>query len=254
MINPRILISGLILLALAACGDKTPEAPAEPPPPSYSAATAAIYGPMFDDGKEIPAVPANLLSDDKARQVVDYWSNHKPGTIIVDPYAYRLYQVMAGNKAMRYTVGVGREGYGYTGDAHIPYQRNWPRWQPTQGMIERNPELYADVAKGVEGGLNNPMGARALYMHNSGGDTLYRIHGTMDPRSVGTSWSSGCIRLYNQDIIHLARNTSSMTKVVVLKREESGLGTVPPGQPLPEPPPINNPSEAEFIASDEPGI
>ena len=82
---------------------------------------------------------------------------------------------------------------------------------------------------GVDGGLENPLGARALYIHNSGGDTFYRIHGTPDPQSIGTASSAGCIRLFNQDIIHLAENTDSMTRVVVLTQEQSGQGTTPPG-------------------------
>ena len=234
--NPiRITLAGAALLTLAACASTEPAAPADPPPPAVSPEVAAIYGAMDDNGHHIPAVDPMLLTGDKARRVVDYWTDEKPGTIIVDPHARYLYQVQRGNKAMRYTVAVGAAGYGFTGEAHIPYQRDWPSWKPTDNMVATQPELYGPVEAGLEGGPDNPMGARALYLHNSGGDTFYRIHGTMDPASIGRSDTAGCIRLFNQDIIHLAEQTGSMTRVIVLSEAESGKGTVPPGQPLPQP-------------------
>lgn len=196
-----------------------------------------MYGAVDDNGQHIPAVPAKLLTEDKARQVVDYWTDEKPGTIIVDPHARYLYQVQPGNKAMRYTVAVGAAGYGFTGEAHIPYQRDWPSWMPTDNMLATQSELYGPVEKGLEGGIDNPLGARALYLHNSQGDTFYRIHGTMDPALIGQATSAGCIRLFNQDIIHLASQTDSMTKVVVLPKSQSGKGTVPPAPARPKPAP-----------------
>lgn len=177
----------------------------------------------------VPAIPSNLLTEDKARQVVDYWTDEPEGTIVVDPYARRLYHVQADNKAMRYTVGVGAAGYGFTGEGHVPYQRDWPTWTPTDDMLARNPDRYGPAADGVEGGLSNPLGARALYIHNGGGDTFYRIHGTPDPESIGTASSAGCIRMFNQDVIHLGERTASMTKVVVLSQAQSGQGTRPAG-------------------------
>jgi len=196
-----------------------------------------MYGAVNDKGQHIPAIPAQLLTEDKARQVVDYWTDEQPATIIVDPHARFLYQVQPGNKAMRYAVAVGAAGYGFTGEAHIPYQRDWPSWKPTDNMLATQPELYGPVEKGLEGGIDNPMGARALYLHNGQGDTFYRIHGTMDPASIGRATSAGCIRLFNQDIIHLAGQTDSMTKVVVLTKAESGRGTVPPRPARPTPAP-----------------
>lgn len=225
-----------LLLALAGCAATETTPPPPPPAPAISPEIAAKYGALDDNGHHIPAVDPALLDGDKARQLVDYWSDEPPGTIIVDPHANRLYQVQRGNKAMRYTVAVGAAGYGFTGEAHIPYQRDWPSWKPTDNMVATQPELYGPVEAGLEGGPDNPMGARALYLHNSGGDTFYRIHGTMDPASIGGSDTAGCIRLFNQDIIHLAEQTDSMTKVIVLGEAESGKGTVPPGQPLPSQP------------------
>ena len=231
----KALLAGTALLALAACETAPPDVapaarPAAPVPPPVSAETAALYAARPDGDLTVPAIPANLLTEDKARQVVDYWTDEPVGTIIVDPYARRLYQVRPGNKAMRYTVGVGAAGYGFSGEAYIPYQRDWPRWTPTDNMLATDPDRYGPSAGGVDGGLENPLGARALYIHNSGGDTYYRIHGTPDPQSIGTASSAGCIRLFNQDIIHLAENTDSMTKVVVLTQDQSGQGTTPPGQ------------------------
>lgn len=208
-----------------------------------------MYGAVDDNGQHIPAVPAKLLTEDKARQVVDYWTDEKPGTIIVDPHARYLYQVPPGNKAMRYTVAVGAAGYGFTGEAHIPYQRDWPSWMPTDNMLATQPELYGPVEKGLEGGIDNPLGARALYLHNSQGDTFYRIHGTMDPASIGQATSAGCIRLFNQDIIHLASQTDSMTKVVVLTEAQSGKGTVPPAPARPRP----APAQALALTPDQKG-
>ncbi|MFC3570100.1 L,D-transpeptidase [Paracoccus sp. TOH] len=228
------LLAGAMLLALAACAStRQPAVPAAPPPPTVSPEVAALYGAVEDNGHHIPAVDPRLLTEDKARQVVDYWSDEKPGTIIVDPHARYLYQVRPGNKAMRYAVAVGAAGYGFTGRAHIPYQRDWPSWKPTDNMIATQPELYGPVEKGLEGGIGNPLGARALYLHNGQGDTYYRIHGTMDPASIGQATSAGCIRLFNQDIIHLASQTDSMARVIVLSEAESGKGTLPPDQPLP---------------------
>lgn len=222
------------LLALAACQPAPPAqtapqtAPDAPAWPVVSEEIVAMYGPREDGDLTIPPIPQNLLSADTARQVVDYWTHHPTGTIVVDPYAKRLYHVQPGNKAMRYTVGVGAAGYGFAGEAHTPYQRDWPRWTPTDDMLARNPDLYGPSSGGIDGGLMNPMGARALYIHNSGGDTFYRIHGTPDPESIGTASSAGCIRLFNHDIIHLAERTASMAKVVVLTEAQSGQGTVPP--------------------------
>lgn len=227
-----LTLAALTVLALAACArPEPPAAPVAPPPPVVSPEVAAMYGAIDDNGHHIEAVAPDLLTEDKARQIVDYWTDEAPGTIIVDPHANRLYQVQSGNKAMRYTVAVGAAGYGFTGSAHIPYQRDWPSWKPTANMVATQPELYGPVEQGLEGGIDNPMGARALYLHNRQGDTFYRIHGTMDPASIGGSDTAGCIRLFNQDIIHLAGQTDSMTKVVVLTEAESGSGLTPPGAP-----------------------
>jgi lipoprotein-anchoring transpeptidase ErfK/SrfK len=116
---------------------------------------------------------------------------------------------------MRYGVGVGREGFGWNGVARIQMKREWPRWTPPAEMIARQPELEP-YRRGMEPGLENPLGARALYLFQNGRDTLYRLHGTNEPRSIGSNVSSGCVRLVNQDIIDLYSRTPLGTRVVVL--------------------------------------
>ncbi|WP_186312303.1 L,D-transpeptidase [Cereibacter sediminicola] len=230
---PSRLLPALTALALvAACA---PE-----PPPSRSAAPmgispqiAAVYGPVQDGERVIPAVPPQYLAEHKIRREVDYWTDQPPGTIVVDPYARYLYLVQPGQRAIRYAVAVGREGRGFSGDAVIPIKREWPRWIPTKSMIEEDPEQYGPYRDGMDGGLSNPLGARALYLHKNGKDTYYRIHGTNDVSSIGQATSAGCIRLWNQDILDLYARVQPGTRVVVLTEAESGRGTVPAGNTLP---------------------
>lgn len=224
----RLLILLPMLALLAACGNGNPVSRLVPLG-SNSADLAAMYGPLPDGEFTIPAIPAKWLSERNKRQMVEYWTAEAPGTIVVDPYARFLYLVMEDNEAMRYGIAVGEEGRGFSGTGTIPFTREWPRWTPTDNMLDRDPELYGPVADGMEGGLLNPLGARALYLFQNGRDTLYRIHGTSSPWSIGRATSAGCIRLYNQDIVDLhGRIPESGTRVVVLSRSESGQGTRPP--------------------------
>jgi len=156
------------------------------------------------------------MKPDHVRQVVDYPTKEAPGTIVVDQTARYLYFVLPGGKAMRYAVGVGPVARAFPGgEAEIARKAAWPRWIPTPSMIERNPKQYARHAGGVDGGPGNPMGARALYMHQNGVDTYYRVHGTNDPSSIGKAVSAGCIRLLNQDIIDLYDRVKPGAKIVV---------------------------------------
>lgn len=216
------------LVALAGC--VAPPMAAAPPPHAsgLSPEVLAHYDAMPDGERTIPAIDPKYLSAEKARQEVGYYAPHPPGTIIVDPEARFLYQVMPGNRAMRYAVAVGPDGYAFSGEATIPYQREWPGWRPTDNMIKRDPGQYAQYSDGLPGGLSNPLGARALYLFRGARDTHYRIHGTSNPWSIGQATSAGCIRLYNQDIVHLAENTAPGTRVVVVPKEQSGLWTHPP--------------------------
>lgn len=142
------------------------------------------------------------------RQTVDYASSEAAGTIIVDTANTYLYLVLGQGKALRYGIGVGREGFTWSGRERISRMAEWPNWRPPAEMLEREPHL-PDF---MPGGPNNPLGARALYL----GNTLYRIHGTNEPSSIGTHASSGCIRLLNEDVMDLYQRVSVGTSVVVL--------------------------------------
>jgi len=152
----------------------------------------------------------------KGREIVDFKSSEKPGTIIIKTRERALYQVLGNGKAKRYLVAVGKEGFSWSGTARIGMKRENPKWTPPPEMIKRTPK-YARWAKGMPGGIpENPLGVRALYLFNGGGDTQYRIHGTNAPSSIGTAASSGCIRMLNREVIELYRNTPVGTKVIVL--------------------------------------
>ncbi|MBL0935083.1 MAG: L,D-transpeptidase [Rhizobiaceae bacterium] len=173
------------------------------------------YASVRDAGYQVPAVPLSKLPRQYQRQIVKYETDEKPGTIIVDTSAKHLHLVLEDGKAMRYGIGVGREGFEWKGTARIAMKREWPRWTPPSAMIQRQPEL-AKWRGGQPGGLDNPLGARALYLFNSGGDTGYRLHGTPEWASIGHAMSSGCIRLINQDIIDLYDRAENGAKVIVL--------------------------------------
>lgn len=151
----------------------------------------------------------------KGRQVVDFDTDEKPGTIIVKTKERALYQVMPDGKAKRYLVAVGKEGFAWSGVARIGLKRKNPSWTPPAEMIKRTPK-YAKWANGMPGGIpENPLGARALYLFDKGGDTMYRIHGTNAPSSIGTAASSGCIRMLNKEVVELFDETPVGTKVIV---------------------------------------
>lgn len=180
------------------------------------------YAVITDEPFPIEGVDPRDIKARNVRQVVDYPTEELPGTLVVDPYDRFLYLVMEGGKAMRYGVGVGKAGLEFTGEATVARKASWPRWTPTPDMIRRDPERYASWAGGMDGGERNPLGARALYLFKDGKDTLYRIHGTTEPWSIGEAVSSGCIRMLNQDVIDLHRRVPTGTKVVVLGRRGGG--------------------------------
>ncbi|SDE94928.1 L,D-transpeptidase [Limimaricola pyoseonensis] len=125
------------------------------------------------------------------------------GDIYVIPEDFHLYHIRRPGVAMRYGVGVGRAGLEFKGEAKIERKAEWPSWRPTDAMIAREPEKYAKYSDGVPGGPDNPLGARALYLYKDGRDTYYRIHGTTNPETIGSSVSNGCIRLRNEDVMTL---------------------------------------------------
>ena len=148
-------------------------------------------------------------------QVVSFEKGESPGTVIVDSTNKFLYFVLADGMAIRYGVGVGREGFGWTGTVEVGAKREWPTWTPPAEMIERRPELVKYV-DGMPGGPDNPLGARAIYLFDNGSDTMFRIHGTNEPWSIGQNVSSGCIRMLNEHVIELARMVTVGTKVIVM--------------------------------------
>lgn len=173
------------------------------------------YGARTDAGYRIPSIPLSKLPSKYRRQTVSYQTNEKPGTIVVDTANKHLYLVQGGGTAIRYGIGVGREGFEWKGTARIAMKREWPVWTPPPAMIKRRPDL-AKWRGGMPGGPENALGARALYLYNKGGDTGYRLHGTPEWWSIGKAMSSGCIRLINQDIIDLYNRAGEGAKVIVL--------------------------------------
>jgi lipoprotein-anchoring transpeptidase ErfK/SrfK len=163
------------------------------------------FPPSNDEGK---AGSAADLAPRLRRQVVEYRTKEPAGTIIVDTRNTYLYYVMGNGQAVRYGIGVGRDGFTWSGREKVSRMAEWPDWYPPQDMIERQPYLPRMMA----GGPGNPLGARALYL----GNTLYRIHGTSDPSSIGKYVSSGCIRLLNEDIKDLYGRVHVGSRVVVL--------------------------------------
>ena len=183
--------------------------------------SSAGYGAVVDDGYQLPAIPTDKIDPKYLRQEVDYPEGRKyePGTIVVDTPKRFLYLVEADGKAMRYGIGVGRAGFSWSGDAYINSKQHWPKWFPPSEMIDRKPDLepYRD---GMDPGLMNPLGARALYLYENGKDTLFRLHGTPEWWTIGTAASSGCIRLMNQDIMDLYDRVPGKARVVVKQGSE----------------------------------
>ncbi len=143
------------------------------------------------------------------RELIDYAGPHQPNTLIVNTAERRLYHVLPDGKAMKYGIGVGRDGFQWSGTHKISRKAEWPGWTPPPAMRKRQPGLPAYM----EGGPSNPLGARALYI----GSTIYRIHGSNEPWSIGQAVSSGCIRMVNDDVIHLYDSVNVGTKVVVVR-------------------------------------
>lgn len=177
----------------------------------------ANYGSISDNGFTVAPVDMTSLDPSLMRQEVAWNGHEKPGSIVVNIPQRRLYLVEAGGKAMRYGVGVGRaEALNFKGSAIIGRKEKWPRWTPTPTMMAAIP-MYRSYAGGMAGGPNNPLGPRALYLYRDGHDTYFRLHGTTEPQTIGTAVSSGCIRLFNQDIIDLYNRVPVGTHVTVVQ-------------------------------------
>ncbi|GAB1580637.1 L,D-transpeptidase [Phyllobacterium phragmitis] len=202
-IKPLLLASGMIAAtALAGCSTVG------------GSVYTASYASITDAGYKLPAIPVSKVPEQYRRQIVSYETKEKPGTVIVDTTSKFLYFVMPEGKAMRYGIGVGKEGFEWSGTARVAMKREWPVWTPPAPMIRRRPEL-AVYRGGMQPGLQNPLGARALYLYKGGRDTGYRLHGTPEWWSIGKAMSSGCIRLLNQDIMDLYDRVEVGAKVIV---------------------------------------
>ena len=206
------LIATLFALTLSACG-----APTEEDAPGVTPGYEAVE----DEGFFIQPVEATYLKGGQARQEVAYPGDESPGTIVIDTFSRRLYHVMEGGRAMQYAIAVGREGLSFRGAGVIGRMEKWPSWQPTANMVRTRPDLYAEYAGGLPGGLENPLGARAMYLYRGGRDSMFRIHGTIQNATIGHATSAGCIRLFNQDAIHLYEQVTIGTRVKVRSAEES---------------------------------
>jgi lipoprotein-anchoring transpeptidase ErfK/SrfK len=185
----------------------TVRTPTYAPPPAAAQNRDAVIAALPPD-EQPETGPRKELPPQFRRQVVDYVSREPAGTIVIDTPNTYLYLVLGNNKAMRYGVGVGREGFTWAGAERITRMKEWPDWFPPKEMIERQPYLPRFMA----GGDTNPLGARAMYL----GNTVYRIHGTNQPSTIGTFVSSGCIRLTNDDVEDLFSRVTVGTRVVVL--------------------------------------
>jgi lipoprotein-anchoring transpeptidase ErfK/SrfK len=172
------------------------------------------YGSKMDAGYQLPAIPIYKVPEQYRRQEVSFPTDEEPGTIIVDTKGHHLYFIEGDGKAMRYGIGVGREGFTWKGTTRVAMKREWPTWTPPSAMIKRQPEL-AKYRGGMDPGLTNPLGARALYLFTKHGDTGYRLHGSPEWWTIGKNSSSGCIRLMNQDIIDLYNRADVGAKVIV---------------------------------------
>ena len=240
-LNRRAVLSGasaLAVIGLAGC-NANPRSPvriaaATPASPSSGgeaewateadftpSSYRAIYGPVQDGKFMVPPIHIDRIDHRFLRHIVDYPTSEAAGTIVVDPHHHFLYHVMGGGRATRYGVGVGRAGFAWSGVAQIHNKQRWPDWYPPQDMFQRQPDLkklmsHLQGGLGMPGGVGNPLGARAMYLYQNNKDTLYRIHGSNEPESIGKSMSSGCIRMLNQDAMDLYSKTPVGTKVIVL--------------------------------------
>jgi lipoprotein-anchoring transpeptidase ErfK/SrfK len=217
-LNSRLVAAALGALAIGtfAVAGSAAAAPVQLFPfimsPPVQSAPPVQARPSDDDEGTVREMPARLK-----RQVVNYATREAPGTIIIDTPNTYLYYVLGGGQAIRYGIGVGREGFTWSGVQTVTKKAEWPDWTPPAEMIARQPYLPRYMA----GGPGNPLGARAMYL----GGTIYRIHGTNAPHTIGTHVSSGCLRLTNEDVTDLYSRVNVGTKVIVLPMDRRADNT-----------------------------
>ena len=215
----RTALAGVICCTVSSCAGPT-AVDSDLRPQALPEIDQTAYSEYRDGAFVVTAIRPSYLGTDKVRTVVPYSGPYAAGTLIVDTDARHLYLVNSNNTALRYAIGVGREGFEWSGEAIIGRKLAWPKWIPPAEMIARQPDL-APYRDGMSGGPGNPLGARALYLYQDGRDTLFRLHGTREPWSIGKQVSSGCIRLFNQDVIDLYNRVAVGARVIVLRHQPS---------------------------------
>lgn len=222
MFTRRIFLAAGAAAGLSACASPQSQsvarAVAPPLPPEYPP-LPDFYAEIPGEPFPIPAVAEGSLAPEYWRQQLpNPWSHGRKGTIVIDPDAAFLYFIESAETATRYGVSVGRAGFAWAGTARLQFMRSWPRWKVPDSMIARQPELapYSVANGGMDPGPGNPLGARALYLFQNGVDTLYRIHGDASAAELGTAVSAGCIRMLDQDAIHLHDRAVHGADIIVL--------------------------------------
>ena len=208
-INRRQFVAGGALAAAAV---------ASPALGQQSSEAAYFSGTAVDNGVSFRTTNFAMIDPTWRRQLVKYYSDEPQGTVVVDTRNHFLYIIFENKTALRYGVGVGKEGFQWFGRAQIDRKAQWPNWVPPPEMLQRRPDLPRFVA----GGPENPLGPRALYLYRDGTDLGYRLHGTVEPWSIGSDVSSGCIRMFPEDVIDLYQRCPVGTKVLVLRHIGSG--------------------------------
>ncbi|EPE94782.1 L,D-transpeptidase [Rhizobium grahamii] len=236
LIRPLLMAAGASLLAactqipsdrlVVSVNAASTEAPVPEPQPALQPSAMPIdrptekpdysiaYAEVDDQEFRWPAIDHAAVPPDYLRQEVDYPTDEPPGTIIVETEKKFLYLVLKDGRAIRYGVSLGAQGRAWKGRAIIQWKRKFPTWTPTPSMIARNPKL-AQWKGGMQPGLTNPLGARALYIFQDGTDTLYRIHGSPEWQTIGKNASSGCVRMFNQDVIDLYERVRGKAPLLV---------------------------------------
>lgn len=206
------LAGGASLAALTLAGCATQRMRIDSP--QFSDYYLTMYGPLPDEQFPVPAIDLTKLDPNMFRTQVPDPTGERPGTIVVNTSERHLYLVLENGESIRYGVGIGREGFAWSGRAQVGRKAAWPTWTPPKEMQVRQPETQ-QYANGMPPGLTNPLGARALYIYQGGKDTLYRLHGTLEVWSIGQAVSSGCVRLLFHDVIDLYNRAPVGTPIVV---------------------------------------
>ena len=218
LIHRRRMLALLAAGTLAGCtmdAQQIPFARAPVPEPVVDQLMPVSYAAIRDGNFTVPARdPARIDDRWKRHLVANPLPGETPGTILIDTAARHLYLVQDQNSALRYGIGVGKSGFGWTGETVLERRARWPTWTPPPEMIKRTPSLEK-WKDGQPGGPSNPLGARALYLYRDGHDTGFRIHGTPEWRSIGTNSSSGCFRMIHQDVMDLYERVPNGAKVIV---------------------------------------